>query len=221
MRILAVGDLHGDLAAVGRAVDRFRPDALVGVGDWGDASEVAEVDLARLFGRLPVATVFGNHDPLDWLPQVRDGVGRPALLGVGEVRDLGGVRVAGIGGIWAKSHRQPFYVTDADVADQASRIAAAGPVDLLLTHGCPVGLADLTPQGRRGGQRCFLLANRAIAPAVHLCGHLHLAQERTLEDGRRVLNVGPTPEGAVVLIEVAAGRLDARLARVDGADEGE
>ena len=219
-RILAVGDLHGDLAIVGQALDRFRPQALVCVGDWGDEGEVTEGDLARLLGRLPVATIFGNHDPLGCLGRIRGGDGRPALLEVGEVRDLSGIKVAGIGGIWAKSHRRPFYVTDADVAAQASRIVADGPVDLLLTHGCPVGLADQTPQGRRGGQRCFLLANHAIAPAIHLCGHLHRAQERTLKDGRRVLNVGPTPEGAVVLIDIESGRLEARPGRIDEADGG-
>ena len=149
------------------------------------------------------------------MPTLVDRDGRPAWLPTGEVRDLLGVRVAGISGIWAKSHRQPYYVTDEDVAAAAARIAAGGPVDLLLTHGCPVGMADLTPGGRHGGQRCFLLANRAIAPGVHLCGHLHRAQERTLQDGRRVLNVGATPEGSVVVLDWARGQLKARLARVD------
>ncbi len=69
-------------------------------------------------------------------------------------------------------------MTDADVALAAARIARAGPVDILLTHGCPIGLADLTPAGRHGGQRCFLDAFKTVQPRLHLCGHLHLAQER-------------------------------------------
>ena len=62
------------------------------------------------------------------------------------MRGIRGVRLAAIGGIWAKSHRQPYYVTDEDVAAAAAKIAASGPLDLLLTHGCPVGLADRTPR---------------------------------------------------------------------------
>jgi len=101
------------------------------------------------------------------------------------------------GGIWAKSHRLPHYVTDEDVADAARRIAEAGPpVDVLLTHGCPVGLDDLTPKGRHGGQRCFLDAWRTIGPRIHLCGHLHVAQERSFKDGRQVINVGGRPRTA-------------------------
>jgi Icc-related predicted phosphoesterase len=121
--------------------------------------------------------------------------------------------VAAIGGIWAKSHRLPYYVTDADVAAAAAQIARAGPIDILLTHGCPVGLADLTPKGNHGGQRCFLEANKTIAPRVHLCGHLHVAQERSLKDGRQVVNVGTTPEGTVAVLERAGTELRARVER--------
>jgi Icc-related predicted phosphoesterase len=138
------------------------------------------------------------------------------LLAQGERRLVGGLRVAAIGGIWAKSHAKPFYVTDADVAECATRIAASGPLDVQLTHGCPVGLADLTPTGRHGGQRCFLDASKLIAPRLHLCGHLHVAQERTMKDGRQVINVGATPEGAIVVIDFdpATGELHARPERL-------
>jgi Icc-related predicted phosphoesterase len=213
MRILVVSDLHGDLSAVREALAAYRPDALLSCGDWGDPVEVDEAELSGLVSALPVASTFGNHDPLDLLGRLRGGDGAPVLLGQGEVRTVAGLRVAAIGGIWAKSHRRPHYVTDEDVAGFAARIAREGPVDVLLTHGCPVGLADLTPAGRHGGQRCFLDAFKAVGPRLHLCGHLHVAQERALKDGRRVLNVGATPEGDVAVIEARCDRLDARLAR--------
>ena len=217
MRIRAISDLHGDLASAREAIDRFAPDLLLCCGDWGDPEEVAEADLAAFAARGPVLTTFGNHDPLELLPRLRNRDGSAVLLGQGEVRDVGGLRVAAVGGIWAKSHRLPHYVTDQDVADGAARIAAAGPVDVLLTHGCPVGLADRTPAGRHGGQRCFLDANKAIAPRVHLCGHLHVAQEYTFKDGRRVLNVGATPQGSVAVLEAGPGGIAARLERFDRA----
>ncbi len=215
MRILAVGDLHGDLGVVDRAIDRFDPDALLCVGDWGDANQLIETELARVVARLPTLTIFGNHDPLGWLGRVIDRDSQSILIEPGTVRSLGGLKIAGISGIWAKSHRQPYYVTDEDVAEQATRIAASGPIEILLTHGCPIGLADQTPSGKRGGQRCFLLANQVINPTIHLCGHLHQAQERTLRDGRRVLNVGPTPEGSIVLVDLIDNRPVAQMAQIE------
>jgi len=213
MRILAISDLHGDLDAAREALDRYEPELLLSCGDWGDPDQVAEADLAEFPARLPVLTTFGNHDPLAALARLRNRDGSSVLLAKGEVRQVEGVRVAAIGGIWAKSHRLPHYVLDEDVADEAGRIARDGPVEILLTHGCPVGLADRTPRGGRGGQRCFLDAFHTIAPRLHLCGHLHVAQERTLKDGRRVINVGATPDGTVVVIESDPSGLVARLER--------
>lgn len=213
MRILAISDLHGDLRPARVAVERFEPDLLLCCGDWGDPDQVRESDLAALAARGPILTTFGNHDPLALLARLTNRDGSTVLLAQGEVRAVPGLRVAAIGGIWAKSHRLPHYVLDEDVADEAGRIARDGPVDILLTHGCPVGLADRTPRGGRGGQRCFLDAFHTIAPRLHLCGHLHVAQERTLKDGRRVINVGATPDGTVVVIESDPSGLVARLER--------
>jgi Icc-related predicted phosphoesterase len=215
MRILVVSDLHGDLASVRRAVARVRPEALLSCGDWGDPDKVPEPELAALVAAVPVVTTFGNHDPVDLLGRLRNVDGQPVLLGQGEVRSCAGLRVAASGGIWAKSHRNPWYITDDDVARFARQIAADGPVDVLLTHECPVGLADLTAQGRHGGKRSLLDAFRTVGPRVHLCGHLHVAQERTLPDGRRVINVGATPAGSVVVLETDGTTLAARLERVD------
>jgi uncharacterized protein len=213
MHILAVSDLHGDLHSVWEAIEHFQPDLLLSCGDWGNADEVSEADLAAFPARLPVLSTFGNHDAFSILRQLRNRDGSAVLLGQGEVRAVDGVRVAAIGGIWAKSHRLPHYVTDADVADAAAKAAQNGPVDLLLTHGCPIGIADLTPSGRHGGQRCFLDASNAIAPLVHLCGHLHLAQETTLKNGRQIINVGSTPEGTAAIVDVSRMKIEARLER--------
>ncbi len=211
MRFLAVSDLHGDLECVHQAISHFRPDVLLCCGDWGDADQVSRDDLARFPAQLPVLSTFGNHDPLPILGEITNQDGSAVFLEQGEVRTIEAIRIAAIGGIWAKSHKLPYYVTDEDVAEAARRIAANGPVDILLTHGCPVGLADLTPKGTRGGQRCFLDAFKTIAPKLHLCGHLHVPQERVLKDGSRVINVGATPEGSVVVIDIEADRWDVRL----------
>jgi Icc-related predicted phosphoesterase len=213
MLVLAVSDLHGNLDAARTALARFQPDLLLSCGDWGNEDEVDEPALASFTAERPVLTTFGNHDALGLLGRWRNRDGSPALIGQGQVRVVDGLKVAAIGGIWAKSHRLPHYVTDADVAAAAAQIAASGPIDVLLTHGCPVGLADLTPKGNHGGQRCFLDANKTIAPRIHLCGHLHVAQERSLKDGREVVNVGATPEGTVAVLERIGTELRARVER--------
>jgi Icc-related predicted phosphoesterase len=204
MRFVIVSDLHGDLAAVDRALGRYRPDAIFSCGDWGDPDETSIAALEALVARVPIHSTFGNHDPVAVLAGLKNPDGTSVLLGQGEVRDVFGLRIAAIGGIWAKSHTKPYYVTDADVANYAAAIARGGSVDVLLTHGCPIGLADLTPTGRHGGQRCFLDAFKTVKPRLHVCGHLHRAQTHELKDGTRVMNVGATPEGTVVVVSFEA-----------------
>jgi Icc-related predicted phosphoesterase len=216
MRILVVSDLHGDLDAAHRACVRSRPDLILSCGDWGDPAQVDELTMAPLLAVAPLYTTFGNHDPLDLLARLHNRDGSRVLLAQGEVREFGGLRLAAIGGIRAKSHAKRHYVTDADVAEAAAAIAGTGPVDILITHACPIGRADLTPSGRHGGQRCFLEANKTIMPRLHLCGHLHLAQERTLQDQRQIVNVGATPKGSIVVAEFDPKHrsLQARLEQV-------
>jgi Icc-related predicted phosphoesterase len=204
VRILVVSDLHGDLKSAYRATTFTQPDMILSCGDWGDPDQVDHDDLTGLLAAAPIYTTFGNHDPLDLLAQLQNRDGSAVLLAQGKPVHIAGIRLAAIGGIWAKSHAKRHYVTDADVAEAAVRIAQAGPVDILITHGCPAGLADLTPTGRHGGQRCFLDAFKVVSPRLHLCGHLHVPQERILKDGRKVMNVGQTPAGSIVVVEFDA-----------------
>lgn len=219
MRLAAVGDLHGNADNLFRVLDAERPDGLLGVGDWGDPGQIDRATWGAVLARVRVLSVFGNHDDPELLASLRNGDGTPILLGQGEVRrDFCGLVVAGVSGIWAKSHRLPHYVTDDDVAGWASALAAGPPVDLLLTHGCPLGVADRTPSGRPGGQRCFLDLLKAVRPRVHLCGHLHVAQRRDLaEPPCAVLNSGALPRGNYVLLtRDGTGALVAMLRQLSG-----
>lgn len=209
MKLLAVGDLHGITEPLFRALDQENPDGLLCVGDWGDPGELDAATWNRLLDRLPVLTVYGNHDDLPGLAALRNRDGSAVLLGQGErYADFLGVSVAGVSGIWAKSHRLPHYVTDEDVAAYGESIVAGGNVEILLTHGCPLGVADRTPFGRPGGQRCFLDLLKRVRPHLHLCGHLHVAQRRDLADPPcAVLNTGSLRNGHYVVVTKEDGGL--------------
>lgn len=201
MKLIAVGDLHGETAPLFALLEKEAPDGLLCIGDWGDPGQIRAETWADLLRRVSALSVYGNHDDLPTLAALRNTDGTPVLLMQGERRaDFCGVTVAGVSGIWAKSHRLPHYVTDEDVAGRASALAAGPPVDILLTHGCPIGVADRTPSGRPGGQRCFLDLLKTVRPRVHLCGHVHVAQRRDLSSDPpcAVLNTGALPQGHYV-----------------------
>ena len=241
-RLLVVGDLHGKTDVLFRLIESEKPDGILGVGDWGDAGQIAPETWADLLDRVPVATVFGNHDDIALLIRLQNRDGSPVLLGQGEVRPFCGVTAAGVGtgervlrpleksvrefcgltlagvsGIWAKSHKKPYWVTDDDVENWAKQIQTAAPnIDILLTHGCPVGIVDATGFGKPGGQKCFLRLLQAVRPRIYCCGHLHVPQTRTISDPPCVaFNTGELPRGNYVRIEKSDfGELSSQLCRL-------
>jgi Icc-related predicted phosphoesterase len=78
-----------------------------------------------------------------------------------------------------------------------------------MTHGCPIGLADRTPRGNRGGQSCFRDAFEVVRPRLYLCGHLHLPQLERTTDRWAVLNTGYGLEHHGWLIRWEEGRWEA------------
>lgn len=240
MRLLAVGDLHGNTDLLFRLLDSEKPDGVLGVGDWGDAGQITPETWDALLSRVPVATVFGNHDDIPYLASLKNHDGSPVLLPQGKAGSFGdmtlagvstvapvksiiaaasfcGLRLAAISGIWAKSHKKDYWVTDEDVTGWAkhlqTEIANGAPaLDVLLTHGCPIGVADRTVSGRPGGQRCFLGLLQAVRPQVYLCGHLHVAQRRDLSDPPcAVINTGDLPRGSYVMVKKTADGVSADL----------
>ena len=216
-RLLVVGDLHGKTDALFRLIESEKPDGVLGVGDWGDEGQIAPETWADLLDRVPVATVFGNHDDIALLTRLQNRDGSPVLLAQAEVREFCGLTLAGVSGIWAKSHKKPYWVTDDDVENWAKQIQTAAPnIDILLTHGCPVGIVDATGFGKPGGQKCFLRLLQAVRPRIYCCGHLHVPQTRTISDPPCVaFNTGELPRGNYVRIEKSDfGELSSQLCRL-------
>jgi len=207
LKIVAISDLHDVVDPVHKILDLEQPDFLLCAGDWGTAEEVSASDFELITGRTHVLTVFGNNDHLELLRQLKNKDGTNILLENGRAVNYLDLTIAGINGIWAKSHKQPWYITDEEVAEAASALRDKN-VDILITHGCPIGMADLTPTGGRGGQRCFAQAFKVVQPKLHLCGHLHRKSVYQTKDGKFVFNIGYSREGDFLLIHLNEGKLE-------------
>lgn len=214
IRILAVSDMHGNLDPVRELLQSRKPDILVCCGDWGDPGQVTHGEFEDIISSVHVLTVFGNHDDIDLLRFLKNRDGSPILLENGVMREVMDVRFGGISGIWAKSHRNPWYITDDEIKSMG-RFLKADLVDILLTHGCALGICDWVPGGRHGGHRSFLDAILTIKPKAAFCGHLHRQQVRTFADGRIAANVGHTALGDYIVIERHNGSWTLQSGRIE------
>jgi Icc-related predicted phosphoesterase len=119
----------------------------------------------------PAAFVPGNHDP-------RTGP-RNAPRGLadldGQVRSIGGLRVAGLGGCVRYNDGPHQYTQEAYDRRARQLVKGAlgnGPVDVLLTHAPPLGLGD-EPDPAHVGISALHGVIESLQPTWHLHGHNH------------------------------------------------
>jgi predicted phosphodiesterase len=205
MRVLAIAD-EVEPRAYGGAFESLGPDLIVSCGDLPfDYLEYVVTTVG-----VPLAFVPGNHDPdlrrppgisvADQLPgSLRSTTGPQGCLNIdGKVVDLGGLRIAGLGGS-LRYKRGPNQYSQAEMQRRALRVelkcryrnARDGRrVDLVVTHAPPLGVGDDDDLPHRGFQGLHRLVRR-LSPKVLVHGHVHPHGRRTSEQmlgGTVVLN---------------------------------
>lgn len=236
-RPLAVaGDWHGDqgwaIAAL-RSAAREGVSTILHVGDfaldWPGAKRGRyEARLNKYLIEVGITLIVsgGNHDnweTLDRLPVQDDGLAtyhsNIRILPRGSRTQICGMVVGGLGGAFSvdQGHRtegKDWWRNEEPTPEEAQRLIAGGPVDVLITHDAPAGVPlkgdfELPPEiSRRAEQTRILLREvvDALAPAHVFCGHWHQRRihELTHQDGRvsrvDVLNKEHSREGNAVLV---------------------
>lgn len=188
VRVLAVSDEVDDLL-------RADPGAARGAELIVSCGDLPFEYLGQLMADLDAPLVFvpGNHDPdLTGYRMSRNGLilraGLPvtppwpagAVNADGRIVDLGGLRLAGLGG--SRRYRDgPNQYTDRQLARRARallgrarwrRLRDGRGVDVLLTHAAPRGLGDGDDPAHMGFRALAGLVTR-LRPQLLLHGHIH------------------------------------------------
>jgi predicted phosphohydrolase len=151
-------------------------DVFVHAGDFSGYGSLKELsDFNAWLGSLPHChklIIAGNHD---WCFETMAGVARSVVTNAHYLQDEG-VEIDGVqfyGSPW-----QPWFL------DWAFNLPRGEPLrekwslipescDVLITHGPPHGIGDLTVRGENVGCRELLKALERVRPKVHIFGHIH------------------------------------------------
>ena len=172
MRIAAISDIHGNLAALDAVLADIAhrgADVTVNLGDIVSGHLQPRETAARLMA-LALPTIRGNHE--------RQLLADPARMGVSDA--------------YARAQLLPQQLAWIEALPATLRLRH----DVLLVHGTPNSdlvyfLDTITPQGSRAATMAEV-AQRAgdAAAALILCGHTHMPRSITLPDGRLIVNPG-------------------------------
>ncbi|OWK34470.1 metallophosphatase domain-containing protein [Fimbriiglobus ruber] len=174
MRIVCISDTHGHHAKW----EVPDGDILVHAGDLTDDGDLADVeDFDRWLGTLPhrhKIVIAGNHD---FCFQQQPDRARQRLSHATYLQDeavvIDGVKFYG-------SPWQPWFFDWAFNLPRGADIAAKWaliPADttVLVTHGPPLGIGDLTKRGDLAGCADLLARVQVVRPKLHVFGHIHEA----------------------------------------------
>ncbi len=174
LRFVVISDTHGlhDLLEIPPG------DVLIHAGDMtrrGDLREVQAFDafLARLEHRHKLV-IAGNHDfCFERQPALARAARAHATYLEDEAIDVEGVRFYG-------SPWQPWFFDWAFNLRRGAEIRAKWQlippdIDVLITHGPPLGHGDVTVRGDAVGCADLLDRIREVKPRYHLFGHIHEA----------------------------------------------
>lgn len=171
-RIVAMADTHNRHA--GLAVPDG--DVLIHAGDLTGRGSLPELDqVAEWLRSLPhphKVVVAGNHD----FALQRNPVAARALFhGLTFLEDseatLAGLRIWG--SPWQPwFHDWAFNLRRGGEIDAKWRLIPEG-VDVLITHGPPLGFGDLVDRGEKVGCEDLLRHLERVKPRLHLFGHIH------------------------------------------------
>lgn len=208
--IVCVSDTHGahDITVVPDG------DILLHAGDLTRHGLLDEVDAFDAWlGRLPhphKVVIAGNHD---WCFERTPAEARRRLTNAVYLEDeavvIGGLKVYG-------SPWQPRFFDWAFNLDRGPELAAKwalipADTDVLVTHGPPDGILDLTRRWLRVGDADLLARVREVRPKLHVFGHIHEAAGVYRSGSTLFVNAATEMGvGAGVVVRVSeAGEFDA------------
>jgi len=172
MEIVAISDTHG----LHGSLEMPEGDVLIHAGDLtrhGSLEDVIEFD--DFLGTLPhrhKIIVAGNHDLcFENHRKICEVLLTNGIYLQDQEIIIDGVKFYG-------SPWQPWFYDWAFNLERGPEIRAKrnlipADTDVLITHGPPFGISDLTARGEQTGCQDLLEAVERIKPKVHIFGHIH------------------------------------------------
>ena len=206
MKILAVGDIHGDYKKIIDYLKENKVDLIIITGDithFGPA-ELGEEILNEISQfNTPVLAIPGNCDPVNIYSRIENSQavnihGRSVVI-----KDIG---ICGFGGSNPTPFDTPLEFEEIQIYDEARKVfegVSDQNIILFVTHAPPYDTrTDILPSGEHVGSKSLRKIIEEFQPALNICGHIHESPGVDEIGKTTVVNPGQIGEGYGCLIQI-------------------
>ncbi|MBM4241799.1 MAG: metallophosphoesterase [Euryarchaeota archaeon] len=206
MKILSVGDLHGQCV---QFLDYLKKNPVDLIIITGDITHFGPLELAEdilnevcLFD-APVLAIPGNCDPEGIHGKIENS---RAINLHGKSTKIKNIGICGFGGSNPTPFNTPLEFEEIEIYHELSKAMEQikdDEVQILITHMPPFGTkADIVPSGDHVGSKSLREIIEKYQPSLNICGHIHESRAIDKIGDTVVINPGELSEGFACLINI-------------------
>jgi Icc-related predicted phosphoesterase len=215
MKILAVGDVHGNYTKIIEYLNNHQVDLIIITGDitqFGPAELAEEILNVISSYDTPVLAIPGNCDPETIHSKIENS---KAVNIHGRNVVIKNIGICGFGGSNPTPFDTPLEFEEVQIYDEASKVLKGvekEKITLFITHAPPYGTkTDLLPSGQHAGSTSIRKIIEEFQPSLCICGHIHESRGTDEIGKTKIINPGEISQGYGCIIDIDDNEEDSTL----------
>lgn len=206
MKILAMGDIHGQCQNIFKYLQKNEVDLIILTGDithFGPAKLGEDILNEICAYNIPTLAIPGNCDQTCIFGEIENSnainIHDKTLI----IKNIG---ICGFGGSNITPFDTPLEFAEVQIYQELEKLMKQiedQEIKILVTHAPPYDTkADLLPSGEHVGSESVRKIIEEFQPSLNICGHIH--ESKTIEElgNTIIVNPGESSKGFASIIEI-------------------
>ncbi len=206
MKILAMGDIHGQCQKIFNYLQQNKLDLIILTGDithFGPSKLGEEILNEICISNVPTLAIPGNCDPTCIYGEIEDSnainIHNKSII----IKNIG---ICGFGGSNVTPFDTPLEFAEVQIYHELKTLMKQiedQEIQILVTHAPPHNTkADILPSGEHVGSESIRKIIEEFQPSLNICGHIHEAKAIDKIGKTIVVNPGETSHGFASIIDI-------------------
>ncbi len=206
MKILAMGDIHGQCQKIFRYLQKNEVDLIILTGDithFGPSKLCEDILNEICLFNVPTLAIPGNCDPAGIYKEIENSGAINIHNRTMIIKNIG---ICGFGGSNPTPFNTPLEFEEMQIYQELEKLMKQienQQVKILVTHAPPYNTkTDLIPSGDHVGSTGVRKIIEEFQPSLNLCGHIHESIDIDKIGNTIIVNPGEVSQGFASIINI-------------------